>query len=79
LVGALLGGIAVGEVEARDVRERRIAATSCYLASNPALAHVTGLYFADCNPAEQSAYQKDSAMAAKLWKVSEELTRPYLI
>jgi len=55
------------------------AATSCYLASNPALAHVTGLYFADCNPAEQSAYQKDPEMAAKLWKVSEELTRPYLI
>jgi NAD(P)-dependent dehydrogenase (short-subunit alcohol dehydrogenase family) len=55
------------------------AATSCYLASNPSLAHVTGLYFADCNPAEQSDYQKDPAMAAKLWKVSEDLTRPYLI
>jgi NAD(P)-dependent dehydrogenase (short-subunit alcohol dehydrogenase family) len=55
------------------------AATSCYLASNPALAHVTGGYFADCNPAAQSDYQKDPAMAAKLWKVSEELTRPYLI
>jgi len=54
------------------------AATSCYLASNPALAKVTGNYFADCNPAEQSAYQKDAAMAAKLWTVSEELTRPYL-
>jgi NAD(P)-dependent dehydrogenase (short-subunit alcohol dehydrogenase family) len=54
------------------------AATSCYLASNPALAHVTGLYFADCNPAEQSDYQKDPVMAAKLWQVSEELTRPYL-
>ena len=55
------------------------AATSCYLASNPALAKVTGNYFADCNPAEQSATQKDPAMAAKLWKVSEDLTRPYLI
>jgi len=54
------------------------AATSCYLASNPALAGVTGLYFADCNPAEQSDFQKDPAMAARLWKVSEELTRPYL-
>jgi NAD(P)-dependent dehydrogenase (short-subunit alcohol dehydrogenase family) len=54
------------------------AATSCYLASNPALARVTGLYFADCNPAEQSAYQKDPAMAAKLWQVSTGLTRPYL-
>ena len=54
------------------------AATSCYLASNPALAGVSGLYFADCNPAEQSDYQKDAAMAAKLWQVSEELTRDYL-
>jgi NAD(P)-dependent dehydrogenase (short-subunit alcohol dehydrogenase family) len=55
------------------------AATSCYLASNPALAGVTGQYFADCNPAEQSDFQKDPAMAAKLWEVSEQLTRPYLI
>jgi len=54
------------------------AATSCYLASSPALTRVTGLYFADCNPAEQSNYQKDPAMAAKLWQVSTELTRPYL-
>jgi NAD(P)-dependent dehydrogenase (short-subunit alcohol dehydrogenase family) len=54
------------------------AATSCYLASNPALAGVTGLYFVDCNPAEQSDHQKDPAMAAKLWRVSEDLTRPYL-
>ena len=28
------------------------AATSCYLASHPSLAGVTGLYFVDCNPAE---------------------------
>ena len=54
------------------------AATSCYLASNPSLAKVTGLYFVDCNPAEPSALQKDSALAARLWQVSEELTRPYL-
>jgi NAD(P)-dependent dehydrogenase (short-subunit alcohol dehydrogenase family) len=55
------------------------AATSCYLASHPSLAGVTGLYFVDCNPAEQSAFQKDPAMAARLWQVSEELTRPYLV
>jgi NAD(P)-dependent dehydrogenase (short-subunit alcohol dehydrogenase family) len=54
------------------------AATSCYLASHPSLAGVTGLYFVDCNPAEQSDLQKDPAMAARLWRVSEELTRPYL-
>jgi NAD(P)-dependent dehydrogenase (short-subunit alcohol dehydrogenase family) len=54
------------------------AATSCYLAASPALARVTGQYFADCNPAEQSEQQRDPAMAAKLWQVSEDLTRPYL-
>lgn len=54
------------------------AATSCYLASHPALAGVTGLYFVDCNAADQSDLQKDTALAARLWQVSEELTRPYL-
>lgn len=54
------------------------AATSCYLASHPSLAGVSGQYFVDCNPGEQSDYQKDPAMAARLWQVSEELTRPYL-
>ena len=54
------------------------AATSCYLASHPSLANVTGLYFVDCNPADPSPMQKDAALAARLWQVSEELTRPYL-
>lgn len=54
------------------------AATSCYLASHPSLAGVSGLYFVDCTPAEQSALQQDAALAARLWQVSEELTRPYL-
>jgi hypothetical protein len=54
------------------------AATSCYLASHPSLASVTGLYFVDCNPAEPSPLQKDPALAVRLWQVSEELTRPYL-
>jgi NAD(P)-dependent dehydrogenase (short-subunit alcohol dehydrogenase family) len=54
------------------------AATSCYLASSPALAGVSGYYFVDCNPTEPGPYQRDEAMAAKLWQVSEELTREYL-
>lgn len=54
------------------------AATTCYLATNPALAQVSGEYFADCNPAEQSDDQKDPAMAAKLWQVSTELVSKYL-
>jgi NAD(P)-dependent dehydrogenase (short-subunit alcohol dehydrogenase family) len=54
------------------------AATSCYLASHPALAGVSGHYFVDCNPEEASEYQRDAAMAARLWAVSEDLTRDYL-
>jgi NAD(P)-dependent dehydrogenase (short-subunit alcohol dehydrogenase family) len=54
------------------------AATSCYLASHPALATVSGYYFVDCNPEEDSEHQRDAAMAARLWAVSEDLTRDYL-
>ena len=55
------------------------AATTCYVATSPALANTTGEYFSDCNPAPQSAYQTDDAMAAKLWNVSTDLTRKYLV
>ena len=55
------------------------AATTCYVATSPALANTTGQYFSDCNPARQSEYQTDAAMAAKLWDVSTELTRKYLV
>lgn len=55
------------------------AATTCYVATSPALAQVSGEYFSDCNPAEQSAHQKDAAMAAKLWKVSTRLAGKYLV
>ena len=54
------------------------AATQCYVATSPQLAKTTGEYFKDCNLAPQSDYQRDPAMAAKLWDVSTELTRKYL-
>lgn len=54
------------------------AATQTYLATSPGLAEVSGLYFADCNPAEGSRHLTDNAMAAQLWTVSEALTRDYL-
>jgi len=31
-------------------------------------------YFVDCNPALGSEHMYDEELAAKLWKVSEELT-----
>jgi NAD(P)-dependent dehydrogenase (short-subunit alcohol dehydrogenase family) len=49
------------------------AATQCYLATSPAVASVTGVYFRDCNPAEPSPVAKDAAMAARLWTTSEEI------
>ncbi|MDH3994575.1 MAG: SDR family NAD(P)-dependent oxidoreductase [Gammaproteobacteria bacterium] len=55
------------------------AATSCYVATSPDLVGVRGFYFADCNVNEgETPYIHDDAMAARLWQVSEEMTRDYL-
>lgn len=54
------------------------AATICYVATNPGLKRTSGEYFADCKPAPQGDYQRDAAMAAKLWDVSTKLTSVYL-
>jgi NAD(P)-dependent dehydrogenase (short-subunit alcohol dehydrogenase family) len=54
------------------------AATTCYVATSPALARVSGYYFNDCNPEEPSALMQDLDMAKRLWGVSEELVRDYL-
>ena len=54
------------------------AATTCYVATNPALVGVSGYYFADCNPQEPSALMQDVEMARRLWEVSEDLVRDYL-
>lgn len=56
----------------------RGAATQCYVATSPLLNTVSGEYFSDCNPWPQSEYQRDGAMAAKLWDASVGLTRAYL-
>jgi WW domain-containing oxidoreductase len=49
------------------------AATSCLLAASPAVAGVTGRYFADCREAKATATANDDALAERLWQVSEEL------
>ncbi|ARN76450.1 hypothetical protein BST96_15870 [Oceanicoccus sagamiensis] len=52
------------------------AATSCYVATNPALEKVSGNYFEDCNPVTpEGPYMLDKDLAAKLWTTSEELTQ----
>jgi len=54
------------------------AATTCYVATHPDLANVSGCYFADSRPATPNANMQDPEMASRLWEVSESLTRDYL-
>ncbi len=56
------------------------AATSCYVATAPALARTRGLYFEDCNPVVPAPgkHMDDTALAARLWSVSEGLVKEYL-
>ena len=49
------------------------AATQCYLAASPAVAGVTGDYYADFNPSETNAFGRDMTLAARLWEASEAL------
>jgi len=49
------------------------AATQCYLATSPAVAKVTGAYYADCNPSETTPIAHDLSLAARLWQESEAL------
>ncbi len=57
------------------------AATSCYVATSPALGAVSGKYFEDCKAVRivGEGYLHDAAMAERLWQVSEDLTRDYLV
>lgn len=54
------------------------AATTCFVATYPALEKVSGAYFVDCAIETPGGHMRDDAMAAKLWTVSAELTRDYL-
>ena len=52
----------------------RGAATSIHLASSPEVEGVTGKYFVGRREERTSAESYDRALAARLWKISEELT-----
>ncbi len=54
------------------------AATSCYVATAPTLAGVSGRFFQECNPVVPDARARDAAAAARLWDVSEGLLAAYL-
>ncbi|MBT8078250.1 MAG: SDR family NAD(P)-dependent oxidoreductase [Gammaproteobacteria bacterium] len=57
------------------------AATSCYVATSPLLGSTSGRFFEDCNAVQISGdhHLYDAAMAERLWAVSEELVREYLV
>ena len=57
------------------------AATSCYVATSPLLGSTSGKYFEDCNAVTVLGdnHMHDEVLAEELWRVSEELTREYLV
>ncbi|MDH4608063.1 SDR family oxidoreductase [Pseudomonas sp. BN102] len=48
------------------------AATTLFCATTPALSTQSGLYYADCAEAEASPTAQDMALAAELWRLSQE-------
>ncbi len=54
------------------------ARTSVFCAAAPELATETGGYFADERPRTPSAVAQDDALAAELWRRSEEWTEEFL-
>lgn len=55
------------------------AATSCYVATHPTLASVSGHMFDHCNTFEpEGPHARNAALAARLWDTSMELTKSYL-
>ncbi|MCD9126606.1 SDR family NAD(P)-dependent oxidoreductase [Luteimonas fraxinea] len=62
--------------DARSVQQG--AATPCWLAASPAASGINGAFYRDFAPAPQSDAQRDTAMAARLWTVSESLVRGWL-
>lgn len=56
------------------------AATSCYVATSPDLGSTSGEYFEDCRAVVVAgSRQYDTMMSDRLWSVSEELLKDYLV
>ena len=56
------------------ISEEEGAVTSHYLASDEAVAAVSGRYFVKCRPVESSPASRDREAQARLWRLSEEMT-----
>jgi NAD(P)-dependent dehydrogenase (short-subunit alcohol dehydrogenase family) len=61
--------------------EAQGAATSCYVATSLLLGSTSGEYFEDCNAVIVTGdnHMHDQDQASRLWLLSEELTRDYLV
>lgn len=55
------------------IGEAEGAATTLHLATSPAVAEVTGAYFADCTPTRPEPQALDDVAASRLWEESEWL------
>ena len=57
------------------------AATQTYVMTSQLLDGVNGAYFEDCNPVTVSGdnHLFDTAMAARLWNVAQQMTAEYLV
>jgi NAD(P)-dependent dehydrogenase (short-subunit alcohol dehydrogenase family) len=73
--GDLTGVMGLGIKLARpfEIRPRRGAKTSVYLATSPDVATRTGLYWVRSKPGHMSRAARDDAAAARLWDESERL------
>ena len=62
-------------IGARGVNAERGAETMIHLASSPEVESMTGRYFVNCRPVRSSLMSYDTALAAGLWELSEQLAR----
>jgi NAD(P)-dependent dehydrogenase (short-subunit alcohol dehydrogenase family) len=75
------GGFAVATAFGYGKSIAEGAATTCFVATNPSLGSTSGKYFEDCNAVTivGEGHLHDKAMAERLWNVTEEMTREYLV
>jgi NAD(P)-dependent dehydrogenase (short-subunit alcohol dehydrogenase family) len=71
--GGVLGDVVMTLARPFAISPARGARTSVYLASSPAVADVTGQYFARCRETRPARVAVDAAGARRLWDVSDEL------
>jgi NAD(P)-dependent dehydrogenase (short-subunit alcohol dehydrogenase family) len=78
--GFMQGAFAIAAALGATRSVEQGAATSCYVATAPALGSTSGKYFEDCNAVTVTeGHLHNEAMAERLWAVSDDLTSDYLV